>query len=344
MTPSHFKPHAVFSALGYLTVAYLTSTNPATAAPQAVKPECKDSRYELAADSSVCTVKAAVKTRLAAIKDKAECEKEATYTETTGAPPTCTLAEKTNPVCPGGPRVQFNAAQKACMVDDSVPATSRSEYTGDCLELTAKIPSLTTTEPYLYVAGQSEDGNELSVQEARSSWLPWRACAPTEAAVKQAVQKVAVTDIAATTLRSGWVWGTLAVPFKFYYKNKALETSPTVAPYFGRRMEYFGGAVSFVVGAGLGLVNGQTEKTTTQTDANGQTTQTVETSVTTLPAFSTTVGLIFEGNKGKTAASGFKSGVVFGKDWVSEKTGSTYFIHQNKPWVSVQIGYQFTDY
>lgn len=124
--------------------------------------------------------------------------------------------------------------------------------------------------------------------------------------------------------RTGFTFGGLVVPFKFYLGgDRKIIPSSTLAPYIGFRnpfgWEGFGITSTPLISAGLGMVpvaNSETGKTETKT------------------ALSAAVGLVLTSTK----SDSFNAGVVFGKDFLShddrarDPTVDTI-------WFSVYVGY-----
>lgn len=141
--------------------------------------------------------------------------------------------------------------------------------------------------------------------------------------------------------RYGLAYGALAVPFKYQLTGKKeFQGSATVGPYVGYRFDRQGWAgygLTVMAFAGAANVKGEEteKKTNTTTDANGDTTTTVskDEDSTNLAAFSYGFGLL------GTVKGGFQLGAVLGFDHADSGKG---FKYNDKPWLAVQIGYEFS--
>lgn len=120
--------------------------------------------------------------------------------------------------------------------------------------------------------------------------------------------------------RSGFTFGALVVPFKYYIgSDSKITSSTTIAPYVGYAFESFRGMNSALIGsAGLGLV-----------PINDPATTTTETK----PALSTAIGLLFTSRNNKNWSSGF----LIGKDFVGD-ADKQRDPTADDPWISVFIG------
>ncbi len=122
--------------------------------------------------------------------------------------------------------------------------------------------------------------------------------------------------------RTGIVFGGLVVPFKFYFSDKSIEASTTVAPYVGMRLPYhfYGATLTPVASAGLGLVP--------IADAAGSTS--------TKPSLSVAVGLVIRSTKNQS----FNAGLLIGRDYLS-KADRLLDPKKDDIWLSLYLGTAF---
>ncbi|HSI51555.1 MAG TPA: hypothetical protein VLA61_25075 [Ideonella sp.] len=272
----------------------------------------------------------------AAARSKSACESYAGATWGAPANPnSCSLPPAPAPSCPGGARIKFS--EGACVYDDSVASSDINNYKGDCFKTVSHVNGAPQGAKLLYVASQSPNGETLNVVEG-ALWpidsdlldmLGMALCKPKEKLQDTNTTPIPVNAILESgAMRRGWVYGTLVVPYKYYTNNHQLNgTSSTVAPYFGRRSEMFGGAVSYIAAIGLGSVKG----TINDGDGKPRTTD--------ANALSIAAGVTFEVAKSK---SPFRMGFLVGRDYAELKQGVTY--DQNRrTWIALQLGFDFTD-
>lgn len=220
---------------------------------------------------------------------------------------------------------------------DEVPKALSSDpgsFVHDCLRPMGKIDKAPpspkdvpeghkSTDYRLYVSSQSVDGKTIDVLPAWTS--PLVGCEPVAGSDSASISIADVLKSGA--LRSGWVYGVMVAPFKFYPHSGELGSSGTVGPYLGRRLDYATWANTWVVTGGISAVNATTK------DESGQAKSVP------LTAWSAAVGGVFEVSKGKTP---FRVGVLVGKDWVDRKSSIKYE-NNARTWAALQFGYDFTD-
>ncbi|NDY93007.1 hypothetical protein [Ideonella livida] len=322
------SPRPRFAAGTALLITTLLAGPGAWAAEQDIKPTC-ETGWSPNKDGN-CMPAEALQAKLNG--NQAMCA-SAGGTFQSATPNTCAVVAQT-PRCPGGPQVRYSSATKTCVVDTTVNPPARTNYVSDCLKLTTPLKGVPPHVTHIRVLSQTEDGTELSAVAAPQS--PFYSCsAPDMDSAGQLPTRltVRVEDVVASgALRRGYTYGTLVVPFKYYMGAKELAPSATIAPYFGRRIEALGGSASFIVAAGVGVVSGSSK----DAGGNAQTEQ--------LTAFSTAWGLTFETRKPNSQnGRGLQSGILVGRDYVGRAHRAAFDQH-GKTWVSVQIGYDFTDY
>ncbi len=134
------------------------------------------------------------------------------------------------------------------------------------------------------------------------------------------VYNVPVTQLSQTypTQGSGFTFGILAVPFKFYFSDHSLGGAGTVGGYLGYQFSSVGVDISAVGAAGVGVVP-------ISTIVNG------ETSTKNAPSLSAGLGLILN----LTKNGGFQAGLFVGADWAGTSSG---FPYEGKPWLALSLG------
>jgi len=131
-------------------------------------------------------------------------------------------------------------------------------------------------------------------------------------------------DLPKAAVRRGWDFGTLVVPFKLQTSGKtSVQTSATLGGYLGYRFgwDMFGIKFSPIAFAGL------SEIPTQQVQKNGKT------------ASQTVAGISYGAGIVATVKDSFNVGLVVGADHVDSAQPYQF---QDKPWVSLEIGYSFT--
>ena len=222
----------------------------------------------------------------------------------------------------------------ACFVDRSTPRSSLGNYEGDYFHIvavkkaSADIPFAQNT--WIKVLSQRKLGDqdvELTVVAVKRAPIPF----VHDKQIETEARTVRASDLAETgATRAGWTYGALALPFKYYSSSKRFTTNVSVGPYAGWRWGRPGSAVTIAATAAIGSVAGEVR------DANDRVTGTPQ-----LLAFSTGAGVMWDISKAP-GTKPFKVGIFAGKDRVSSDD-SVKFRNDNKWWVSLQIGYQFTD-
>ena len=135
-------------------------------------------------------------------------------------------------------------------------------------------------------------------------------------------------DLENTSLRQGWDFGTLVVPFKFQMSDKSIVTgSATLGGYVGYNigLNMPGFRLSPVAFVGVSDV------TLPQSSGSGSGGSSKSSS-------DTTAGLSYGVGLMGTIKDKFNISLVFGADHVSSKN----YQYQDKPWVSFALGYSFT--
>jgi len=130
--------------------------------------------------------------------------------------------------------------------------------------------------------------------------------------------------------RTGWTYGVLAVPYKYYTHDKKFGDGVSIGPYIGRRWGRPGSAWTLAASAAIGKVKGQV------LDDAGKVTSTPD-----LMAYSLAAGVMWDVSK-RDGIKPFKVGLFTGQDIVGEDD-KVKFKNNRKWWLALQIGFDFTD-
>jgi hypothetical protein len=234
--------------------------------------------------------------------------------------------------------LQWDKTGKACVIVRKTPTSALSDYVGDCFQQKSEpvegsgLPAR-SRHRYLLVESQraiSSGDKELVVAPATPSGPFGWTWGCKETGEKQL--KVKASDLVQSGAhRYGWSYGVLTVPFKFHPGGAdKLTTSANIGPFIGRRWGSAGSAITAVVAATLGSVQGEVR------DSAGAVTDTPQ-----LMAYSVAGGLLMDVSKNPDLKP-FKLGLIFGKDRVSTSDRIKY-PNSGKHWFAFQIGYDFTD-
>jgi hypothetical protein len=248
---------------------------------------------------------------------------------------TCEVIENQAPVpkCAATePPSAFDKALKQCVVQDDRPRSGLGDYVGDCFRVRA-VPASAPAKPasggiYAVVAQRAEGSTDKLLTLAETDDGGQWKCA----------SKVGTTliDLKASDLiamgadRSGWAYGVLALPYKFHFDDKSFGSGVSIGPYFGRRWGTPGSAYTLAMAATIGSVKGEVR------DSAGNVTSTPD-----LQAFSLALGYMYDIAKGSDTRP-FKIGFFVGADVVGADNVVKYK-HNKKPWLALQIGFDFTD-
>lgn len=226
-----------------------------------------------------------------------------------------------------------------CQLDRSTPRSAKGDYLGDCFEFRGR----PETGPLAWLKGgevmavvdQQKDAADpmLKLVEATGSGTGW--CA---AKTGSPILPALASDVVETgAYRKGWVYGVLAVPYKYYPSSKTIAPAASIGGYFGRRWGTPGSAYSFVGALTLGAVKGEIREAST--DGGKTPGKILETPQ--LSALSGAFGFMWDLSKAP-GAKPFKIGAFVGVDRVSRGEIAKY-PQDGKPWLALQIGYDFTD-
>jgi hypothetical protein len=239
------------------------------------------------------------------------------------------------PTCSGGALpLTYDKTLQQCVVKDEIPRSLLSEYLGDCFRIKG-LPAgsklgLESENTYQVRFQRPEGTADKMLTLALSGDKGTLGCAPVEKATLFDVKASDLQAIGAN--RAGWAFGVLALPYKYHTDDRSFSAATSVGPYFGRRWGTPGSAYTFAVAATIGSVKGEVRDAVDKTKI-------VETPD--LQAFSLSAGFSYDVSKSPEIRP-FKIGFFVGADWVGSSDIVKYK-HNRKPWVALQIGYDFLD-
>jgi len=124
--------------------------------------------------------------------------------------------------------------------------------------------------------------------------------------------------------RTGFIYGGLIIPYKYFRHDKSLEPGTTIGPFLGYRLGQTGWGVSVVGTLGIASIklnvvdNGAVKEQTVQ-------------------GLSRAIGLMFDLAKSDDP---FRFGIMLGKDRVGSNTVINY-PHEGHSWLAMQLGWEF---
>jgi hypothetical protein len=241
--------------------------------------------------------------------------------------------------------------QLTCVYDrPEIATSSQGDYVGDCFHLktpVGKLPAGTR----LFVTDQdtqNKDDPTLTVVRAvdwgdglyryAQNLLPgWPSCRADFSDIPaETLSASELTKSGAT--RRGYAFGALTMPYKYFPGSKKFISGLPIGAYMGWRVGQQGSALTFAAAATLGAVTADT-LTKTGSGANEVVTLTGSTQA---AALSWAAGLMFDVSRNPSGKP-MRAGLFAGKDHVNQSDNIRYE-HNNKTWVAVQIGFDFTDY
>ena len=222
-----------------------------------------------------------------------------------------------------------------CMFDTKTGTSASGDYVGDYFEIVgvpADNPDLFGGPPgtRLRVLSQSELGpndrmlNVVSVASDAGMFNREKGGAGIAKEIK------ASDLIAYGARRTGWTYGALAIPYKYYVRDKSFGPGVAIGPYVGRRWGRPGSAYTVAVASTIGNVKGEVR------DAQDKITSTPD-----LMAYSMAAGVMWDISKAQ-GVKPFKMGLFIGVDSVSSDK-VVQFKNNRKGWLALQIGFDFTD-
>jgi hypothetical protein len=314
--------------------------------PQMPTPACPALYAPDAADPSKCT--------FVPPADAAACKPQPDFTVVSGAcvPKFPVVA----PTCPGihsytAKVLSDTAGQLSCVYErPDAPTSSQGDYVGDCFHLKTPVGNLAAgtrlfvtdqdaqdkASPMLTVVRAVNWGDDLGgfFQDLVPGWPGCRATVSNTPAT--AVSATELTKSGAT--RRGYAFGALTMPYKYFPGSKKFIEGVPLGAYLGWRVGQPGSALTFAASVTLGSVSADTV-TRTGTGASEVVTITGSTQA---AALSWAGGLMVDVSR-NPASKPFRAGFFVGKDHVNRSDNISYE-HNNKTWVAVQIGFDFTDY
>ena len=251
-----------------------------------------------------------------------------------GTPLKCKVVENQAPVpqCVSAIKSEFDPALGQCVSKDETPRSSLGDYVGDCFRIHAlptPAPANLKSGAVYGVMAQRLEGTldkvlTLSETTDKGTWK----CGSYDNGKQFDVKASDLIALGAD--RTGWAYGVLALPYKFHFDDKSFGSGVSIGPYFGRRWGTPGSAYMLAVAATIGSVKGEVR------DAQGNITGTPD-----LQAFSLALGYMYDIAKGVDTRP-FKIGFFVGADVVGSDNVVKYK-HNKKPWMALQIGFDFTD-
>ncbi len=237
-------------------------------------------------------------------------------------------------------------AAEAAKDDTSKPATSETttevksssaagDYIGDCFGLKGN-PDVNDEGARTYLVTEQKeldnDDRRLTVVPGKIKYFPLR-CVATS---REREAKLASELIAQGATRSGYAYGVLTMPYKYFPGEKSFTVNAPVGGYMGWRHGRAGSGTTYAVAFTLSSVKANTVDPSTLVDNKPAVTGTAQ-----VAAISFAAGVMFDVLK-STRGKPFKTGLFIGRDRVSQDPTVDYRFN-GKTWVALQIGFDFTD-
>jgi hypothetical protein len=215
--------------------------------------------------------------------------------------------------------------------------SSNDNYIGDCIKPLSKIsnsPLLGGREYKVTNQKKANDDVQLTLLETNGNAMRCHVDNFNQSPMTEKLSNL----VDAGFERTGWVYGVLTLPYKFYTTDKSMTSNATVGPYLGRRSTLLGLSYTWAFSLGLTQVSGNALDANGKSvlDANGVAKQTP------LAALTVAGGLIFDINKGAAGSAPFTAGVFYGQDRVGDDNAAAYS-RSGQPWFAVQLGYSFVN-
>jgi len=243
------------------------------------------------------------------------------------------LADSPQPPSPAASESADGSSPETKKVN--IPSVDNSNYIGDCLRFVGAPNSKIIGGVHYKVVNQVKDGGATSLQLAEANWHNSLIPCSVKDAGKRPVTLTSEELAHSPYYRTGWVYGLLALPFKYYPSDQSVGTNVSIGPYIGRRIDEIGDGL--IVAASIGL----TSVKANSLGADGKVVINGSGEPGTVQATGITMsgGLIFNLYKN---VKPFQIGVFVGTDRIS--SSPTVLYSQNKKaWIAFQIGYNFTD-
>ena len=223
---------------------------------------------------------------------------------------------------------------------DTAPVAASSgagDYIGDCLSISNPAGVQPPSGNY-FVSTQanlpSGDRN-LTLLKARDDGWPLT-CKPDGTSPAKPIVVAASQLMAAGATRTGWTYGALTMPYKYYPGTKTFSANAPIGAYVGLRRGQAGSGHTYAFALTLSSVKADTIDPKTLVDGKPSVTGTTD-----VAALSLAAGMMFDVLK-SSAGKPFKAGLFVGVDRVS-RSPSVSYAQNGKAWLALQIGYDFTD-
>ncbi|GEM_PF-3524514 len=307
-----------------------------------IKPVCPDYyKYE----NGDCNAET---DKIATLKEK-DCKGSGLKFDDKRSPaPACIVDDKkdTGPACKPlsgyTSKISGTGGDATCRYELTIPASAPGDYIGDCFHIKTK-PSDTqlVVGEYYFVSGQktvNKDDRELTLVSgklgAKLGFIPI-GCYATAGGSQHHV--LASQLIEAGASRSGYTFGILTMPYKYFPSEKKFQVNVPIGAYLGWRYGQAGSGTTAALAVTLSQVKANTVDPT-KLDAAGKPTVTGTADVS---ALSYAVGMMSDILK-SSGGRPFKAGVFLGKDIVNSDPAVDYRFNR-KTWIAIQLGYDFTE-
>jgi hypothetical protein len=236
-------------------------------------------------------------------------------------------------------KISGAGARAQCSYEATLAISGLGDYVGDCFATPiAPAGSGLKAGGHYLVTGQQDAGDkdrELTIVDGTDPHWYKLGC---KAAQSGSVHRVLASGlIESGAKRKGYAYGFLTMPYKYFPSDKSFETGVPIGGYLGWRSGQAGSGKTVAAAVTLGSVKANTVDPN-QRDAAGNKLVTGNADV---AALSFAFGGMFDLLK-SPAGKPFKAGVFVGWDFVNEDPGIDYR-HNRKPWIAIQLGYDFTD-
>jgi hypothetical protein len=225
-----------------------------------------------------------------------------------------------------------------CTYAKMTATSATGDYVGDCFKITTRIAGtdLASKDWYQVQAQKNLDSGDrmLSIADAHKTDLWPFVCMPTRDGSSRDIAASKLIESGA--IRTGYTWGALTMPYKYYPRLKKFEVNAPVGGYFGYRTGQAGSGYTFA--AALTLSSVKADSVDPNSLDNGRPKITGSTNV---AALSGALGVMFDMAKSPQGKP-FKAGFFLGVDFVNQSSTISYPAN-HKLWMALQLGYDFTD-
>lgn len=230
-------------------------------------------------------------------------------------------------------RVHFKE-DGTCVQASELVASDNSNLINDCFILKSKVAGVPPEISDILVISESDDKTTLNVQKATKKLGIYCKNGGDNKTELMQVNKSEL--LSSGSIRKGWVYGVLTLPYKIYTKDHTLSSSAmTVGPYLGARTSLADVGFTYALSVGLTQSNAFARGADGKyvLDANGDPIENKQTGIT------AAMGLMFDVSK---SAKPLKLGIFYGRDYFSNSE-SGKIPHGGENWVALQVGFDFTD-